>query len=423
MRLRGEMTGHLEMVSIRRKRQRSVCALVIGAFLCAVPTSAAFAQISISADSATASPGGTVPVAINITLPAGTPCATLQFNLTVVANGGAPPVSTNVTFASLVGVPSQNFNPSGQPATVLVGWFSNFSPLLTLTVQLGTLSVPIPASATGGQTYTVEVLNPSGTTDGSTDLGDIDSVNGTITVSGGPGPSATPTNTATVTNTASPTSTSTSTATNTATGTPTATATTTATLTPSLTPSSTSTPTNTPSPTATATQTGTPTATGTRTSTATSTPTGTPTLTPTNTPIVSPTLSVQPPDAHDFGSVSVGRQSSFTYTVQNAGAGTLTGTVSAACPGFSVMPADFSLTAGQQTQLVVTFAPPSLGPFSCQLMVSSNGGSAQRDLTGTGVPLPPIPVVPSPTSPAGVAMISLLALSMGWLMRTTRPRK
>jgi MYXO-CTERM domain-containing protein len=103
----------------------------------------------------------------------------MQFKLTVVPSAGADAVDTDVTFASSVAQPNLNFN-SG-PATVLVGWLSTFSPLLTGTRQVGALSVPIPASAQAGQTYTVQVLKPSGTTDGSTDLA-MSGVSGVIAV-------------------------------------------------------------------------------------------------------------------------------------------------------------------------------------------------------------------------------------------------
>jgi len=158
----------------------SFSTVALGALVCALPISAAFAQISVNAADVSALAGTTASVPISIALPAGTPCANLAFTLTVVANGGAPAVSSNATFASLVGSPSANLNYG--PATVLVGWFSNFSPVLTGTAQVGTLSVPIPAGAVDGQTYTVQVINPFATSDGSTDLGNIDSGNGSITV-------------------------------------------------------------------------------------------------------------------------------------------------------------------------------------------------------------------------------------------------
>lgn len=445
MRLRGDMIGHLEMVSIRLKRRHSLRALVLGAFLCALPITAAFAQTSVNAGDTSALAGTTAAVPISIVLPAGTTCATLQFNLTVVANGGAPAVSSNVTFASLVGPPSANLN--NGPATVLVGWFSNFSPLLTLTVQLGTLSVPIPASATGGQTYTVEVLNPSGTTDGLTDLGNIDSVNGTITVGGGPTasvtptvpptntptntstvpptntptntptvvpPTSTPTGTATRTPTSSPsvtaTATSTSTGTPLPTSTPTATSTPTRTQTPTATPTNTPTATNTPLPTSTSTSTATTTATRTPTATGTTTATPTPSSisTPTSTPLA-PELSVVPPSPHNFGSVVAGQSVTFTYTVQNTGGAPLTGSAATACAGFDVQPTSLNVPANGQVILTVTFMPSTVGSYSCDLVLLTNGGDASLALGGNGVALPPIPDV-NPWGAGVLAAVLLIAL-------------
>lgn len=164
-------------------RQPSFHATVLGAFLCAAPLSAAFAQATIKADDVKrAAAGTTAQVPIRLVLPAGSSCATLQFNLTVEPSRGAPAVDTNVKFASAVGPPSLSL--SAGPATALVGWLSNFDPLLTGNVQLGTLSVPLPASAKAGATYTVNVLKPSGTSDGAADLKMI-GAKGTITIAPG----------------------------------------------------------------------------------------------------------------------------------------------------------------------------------------------------------------------------------------------
>lgn len=264
-------------------------------------------------------------------------------------------------------------------------------------------------------------------------------------------PTATPTNsftpvpTNTPTATASPTSTPTTTPTRTPTATPTRTATATGTATPTETP--TATPTATPTRTATATATATPpnTSTATPTATATATPsstptsspsrtpsaspsapptssptrtaTSTPTATPTNTPVPPPQLRVEPSGPYDFRSVLVGRSRTFTYSARNTGGAVLTGTAGASCPGFSVAPAVLSLAANEQVALVVTFAPPGVGSFSCELSIQTNGGAAQIGLSGAGAAPPPIPVVSAPNSPAGIVMIGLLALAITRLLR------
>jgi MYXO-CTERM domain-containing protein len=120
---------------------------------------------------------------------------------------------------------------------------------------------------------------------------------------------------------------------------------------------------------------------------------------------------------HGFGNVNVGDSRTFTYVAENIGGGTLTGTASTPCVGFSVAPPFPNLAAGQTVNLVVTFAPPSPGTFTCQLVVVTNGGSVSIDLSGTAQERPAIPVVPSPTSPSGIAMIALLSVAIGWALR------
>lgn len=186
MKWRRELSGE-------RDRTTSRCpfdAVILAALLCATPITAALAQTTINAGDVSALPGTTAAVPIRIVLPAGTACATLQFNLTVVAGNGAPAVDAQVGFTSEVGTPTLNI--ADGLATALVGWLSNFSPPLTGTMQLGTLGVPIPISAQTGQNYTVQVIKLSGTTDGETNL-PMSGVNGLITIGSGPPPSPTDT--------------------------------------------------------------------------------------------------------------------------------------------------------------------------------------------------------------------------------------
>jgi len=117
----------------------------------------------------------------------------------------------------------------------------------------------------------------------------------------------------------------------------------------------------------------------------------------------------------------VGTQATFAYTVTNIGGDTLNGNAVAPCAGFAVVPPTFSLGAGEQTQLKVTFSPTTAGSSMCDLDVGSNGGNVQLDLSGSGV-TPPVPVVPSPVSPWGLLMIAGLGFSMVWVLRMNRGR-
>jgi len=185
------MSMKSEMARSHAGMRYVMCAAIIGAVVC-IAQSASLAQGTLSAGSVSAGAGGTALVPITLTLPSELTGATMQFNLTVVPGTGSPPaIATQVTFDSLVASPNQNV--ANGLNSRLVGWFSNFSPLLTGTTVMGNLSVPIPGGAAAASTYTVRVLNPSGTSDVDNTIDLIPSpVNGTITVTGGE-PTATPT--------------------------------------------------------------------------------------------------------------------------------------------------------------------------------------------------------------------------------------
>jgi hypothetical protein len=293
-------------------------------------------------------------------------------------------------------------------------------PAATAQVGVAYSSALVPVGLTSPYTFSIVGSLPTGLTldettgaitGTPTTAGEVDFTANVVGAGGGSATSAcsiavAPANTPTITQTTTPTPTAA--ATDTATFTPTETPTTTATLTPSFTPTATptETPTNTPTATATDTPTCTPTA----------TVTSTPTLTPTSTP-APPILDVQPPLGHDFGSAPIGFGRVFTYMAQNTGGAPLTGTVTAPCAGFSVDPSNLTLDSGQQANVRVTFAPSAVGPFTCQLTFTTDGGNLQLALTGAGSPPPPIPVVPSPGSPAGIAIITGLALSIACALR------
>jgi len=86
-----------------------------------------------------------------------------------------------VTFTAANGLPAPLTQSDGT-STVLVGFNSAFVPTLTGTVALGTVGIPVPASALPGQRYTLAVSEPSGTTDGTNDLLGAPGPNGTLEV-------------------------------------------------------------------------------------------------------------------------------------------------------------------------------------------------------------------------------------------------
>src|SRR5207249_1328988 len=65
-----------------------------------------------------------------------------------------------------------------------------------------------------------------------------------------------------------------------------------------------------------------------------------------------------------FGAVTVGTSVDLTFTVQNTGGGTLTGTLSAGEAFTIVSGSSFELTAGQSLTVTVRFSPDGVGAFA-----------------------------------------------------------
>jgi len=96
-----------------------------------------------------------------------------------------------------------------------------------------------------------------------------------------------------------------------------------------------------------------------------------------------PALGVSPA-SQDFGTVPVGSSAYRTFTVQNTGGQTLTGSASTQAPGFSIVSGgSFSLAAGASQAVVVRFSPTAAGPVSGSVDFASNAGTVSRPVTGT----------------------------------------
>ncbi len=96
-----------------------------------------------------------------------------------------------------------------------------------------------------------------------------------------------------------------------------------------------------------------------------------------------PALGVTPV-TQDFGAVTVGSSVNRSFTVQNTGGGTLTGSVSTSAPYSVVSGGSFSLAPGASQSVVVRFTPSAPGSAPGTVLFSSNAGNLSRDVTGTG---------------------------------------
>src|SRR5262245_40569369 len=90
------------------------------------------------------------------------------------------------------------------------------------------------------------------------------------------------------------------------------------------------------------------------------------------------------PGSLAFGSVTVGQSADKTFTLQNTGSATLSGTLTESCSDFAIVgsPA-YALTAGQTATFTIRFSPPQAGPQSC-VITTGSAGCPQISCSGTG---------------------------------------
>gem|GEM_PF-1069092 len=104
-----------------------------------------------------------------------------------------------------------------------------------------------------------------------------------------------------------------------------------------------------------------------------------------------PTLSVTP-STHDFGSVTVGNYKDKTFTVENTGYGTLSGSASVS-PPFSIESGhSYTLTHGQTHTVTVRFSPDITGTFDRNVTFTGADGET-RQVSGEGVEIVVEPLI------------------------------
>ena len=126
-----------------------------------------------------AGPGATVMLPITVKMSSTNVLHSLQYNVLITANGSAPlippllqhiPITANdfvVVPTVATNVPQVTVTNNGPVTSIAItyaGDFTGFSASGEQTVAH--IAVPIPANATYGQTYTVSIVAPSGTSDG-----------------------------------------------------------------------------------------------------------------------------------------------------------------------------------------------------------------------------------------------------------------
>jgi HYDIN/CFA65/VesB-like, Ig-like domain len=95
----------------------------------------------------------------------------------------------------------------------------------------------------------------------------------------------------------------------------------------------------------------------------------------TGVPSTNPVISVST-SGLDFGSIAVGSSNQLTFTVQNTGAGTLSGSCSVASPFSVVSGGTYNLASNQSQVVTVLFSPAVVGNFNQTLTLSGGGGTS-----------------------------------------------
>lgn len=130
-----------------------------------------------------------------------------------------------------------------------------------------------------------------------------------------------------------------------------------------------------------------------------------------------PTPEVTPASA-DFGTVALGMTTDRSFTIRNAGGGTLTGTATASSPFSVVSGGSYSLAAGQSQAVTVRFTPAAAQSYSGTVTFSGGAGAtAQVAGTGAAAPAPLLSVAPSSRTFGSVAVGS--SADLGFTVQNT----
>ncbi|MBD3162906.1 MAG: choice-of-anchor D domain-containing protein, partial [Candidatus Eisenbacteria bacterium] len=92
------------------------------------------------------------------------------------------------------------------------------------------------------------------------------------------------------------------------------------------------------------------------------------------------------PESIDFGSVLIGESADASFTIENAGGGTLSGAVTIDCPDYAIVSGggSYQLGPGQARDVTIRFAPSDLGQSEC-VVETGDGRCADVPCTGEGI--------------------------------------
>ncbi len=123
-------------------------------------------SINFSAGDVTGSSGQTISIPINAKIFGSYPLRVLGLNLTVVPLDGSPAITNQVTFSPVAALGSPAITMSKGAVNYSAAWLNSGISGLTGDVQIGTLTVKIPANATSLSAYAVHFDKVSGSPNG-----------------------------------------------------------------------------------------------------------------------------------------------------------------------------------------------------------------------------------------------------------------
>jgi len=88
------------------------------------------------------------------------------------------------------------------------------------------------------------------------------------------------------------------------------------------------------------------------------------------------------PNSRNFGSIAAGTTNDLTFTVQNVGGGTLTGSAAVSSPFSIIGSSSYSLAANASQTITVRFKPVAAGTFN-NTVAFSGGGGATASVSGS----------------------------------------
>ena len=111
--------------------------------------------------------------------------------------------------------------------------------------------------------------------------------------------------------------------------------------------------------------------------------------------VVNPPQLVVNPGSLNYGSVTIGRTNSLTFSVINTGGVPLSGTATSAAPFVVTGAGNYNVAGGQTQAVTVAFAPDSAGTFNGSVIFVSNGGNSTNTVSGVGLTPGSISVSPA----------------------------